>query len=1103
MPDPRREVRLALVLNGGVSLAIWIGGVTKEIDELRLASEMDPSRLGGGKTSALYAELMTILKQSARVDVIAGASAGGINGILLGAAIFSGRPLPPSLREIWIGLGDFRALLRSPSQRDAPSLMKGDDVVLAQLRRTIGEILAGWSARARPGSDVFLYVTATDLLGRWLNFHDSTGRMFRERDHRRVLSFQYQQPSPAPPAPAAAAAAATEEETSEFSMPLTLDFADERAPELLARSGRATASFPIAFEPHSLPFAGERPTDKPDKRWLVDGGLLDNQPFNPVLDRIAMLPSSIPVRRVLAYVVPYVNEPEQVLAEPAREEDVLPTARQVYGATGSLPRTLPKLESLDRVRREARAQRAAEADRLQVRALEEREELVEAARSLYETYRRTRYNAARQTFEGWRSTSFIPGDGVLAQHPSIDPAEVPRMGPPAEPQVVPVSSLDTPWLSGSFDWDRQKTWRWGLSPAERVASWALLFLRDASRDVTEQERDLIRPARESASALIGKIRRCKQSVQRSFAEITDVEDPIEQGNRAYLANESLFDELQDDFQQLEKLLREVGVDRVPDIRLLLSLEVIRNAFSIESAGVPFPFEFLFMSAGLGNALNHSAASPEQKLAGMKAGHFGGFLKRSWRANDWLWGRLDGVQHVIRATFDLDWTSRLSANDWNELARFAFPQGEQRETLVRLSKERIERAGLPAEDAADAAFVRLLGEAVEHYRAGEQEEALRRFRCCQGAVAARIQLSVLEEDLARVAETAAEDVEAGSSRIAHGVRWAGSFHERGKSSRPGGRRVLDTPERVRLFRELELGEKEKLEDEASSRSTIELAAQTVAVATGVFAGHRGGLPLVVRTALATARGVTLAVSGLVRLLAATPALGAGLLAVVVALVVWGLLAPNTVLGALVPTLAALAIAGGYVLLNFATGALEQSIDNWKRLLGFALLVGVPGAFLLLVGWPGYDPFGTVHDGVRADVVEQVGRVGTKVAAAFAALAVVAAAARVLFELVKPLHWRRRSLALYRLGFVGALFAVGVGFVVTRLRDELGCEAGMPCTAWEKTADERLGTLLFGALVAAALLAAILIELVIPAAVRIRDRKRAGRGTAVTSLPQQKG
>jgi hypothetical protein len=31
----RRDVKLALVLNGGVSLAIWIGGVTREIDAAR------------------------------------------------------------------------------------------------------------------------------------------------------------------------------------------------------------------------------------------------------------------------------------------------------------------------------------------------------------------------------------------------------------------------------------------------------------------------------------------------------------------------------------------------------------------------------------------------------------------------------------------------------------------------------------------------------------------------------------------------------------------------------------------------------------------------------------------------------------------------------------------------------------------------------------------------------------------------------------------------------------------------------------------------------------------------------------------------------------
>ena len=139
-------------------------------------------------------------------------------------------------------------------------------------------------------------------------------------------------------------------------------FFDGDAPELLARAGRATSSFPVAFEPHSLAFMGERPEDQPDHRWLIDGGVLDNQPFNPVLDRISILPSGLPVRRVVAYVVPYVNEPEAILREEtpirrrrrtkARPSRQSRTARSVFAATGALPRTLPKLQSLERVLRE-------------------------------------------------------------------------------------------------------------------------------------------------------------------------------------------------------------------------------------------------------------------------------------------------------------------------------------------------------------------------------------------------------------------------------------------------------------------------------------------------------------------------------------------------------------------------------------------------------------------------------------------------------------------------------------------------------------------------------------------------------------------------------
>ena len=122
---PARDVRLALVLNGGVSLAIWIGGVTHEIDASRRGLPPGGSD-DGHDTAPLYDRLNAILGQRVVVDVIGGASAGGINGVMLGAAIYTGAALP-NLREVWIELGDFRKLLRSATTSSPPSLLRGDD----------------------------------------------------------------------------------------------------------------------------------------------------------------------------------------------------------------------------------------------------------------------------------------------------------------------------------------------------------------------------------------------------------------------------------------------------------------------------------------------------------------------------------------------------------------------------------------------------------------------------------------------------------------------------------------------------------------------------------------------------------------------------------------------------------------------------------------------------------------------------------------------------------------------------------------------------------------------------------------------------------------
>ena len=1116
--EARREVRLALVLNGGVSLAIWIGGVTKEIDQLRLSSELDGRRDDLGPTGELYQELMAILAQQARVDVISGASAGGINGILLSSAIFSGSGLPESLREIWIGLGDFRSLLRSPSDRDPPSLMKGDQVVLGKLRETIAEIYAGSRGRKRPSEGVYLYVTATDLLGKWLTFQDTTGRAFQELDHRRVLEFTHrrgQEYSDGRPA--------TKSRLRD--VPMRADppvyFVDGDAPELLARAGRATSSFPVAFEPHGLAFKGERPEDVPDERWLIDGGVLDNQPFNPVLDRISMLPSELPVRRVVAYIVPYVNEPEQFLrevaAEAARDESqgsadpAEPDARTVYAASGSLPRTLPKLQSIERVLREWREQAKAEGDRRllwpvglededQMRlAREEHDRIRLAAINLLPAYRRTRYASSRRLFEGWLDESFMPGDGVSGQNPAVEPLATPRIRTAA---VIEDPPSDTPWLSETLEWTQDVGWRWGLSPAERVAAWALLFLRDALRGSDPAMRDAVLEARREASQLVWDIRQLKLLLQQRF-ESSDADlDAIERARRAYQSLSAELLALKERFVKLNRLLAAIGEQLVPTVEDLLCLEVVRHAYDVDDPRVPFPFAFVFMSAGLGNALGHLARSPETKLGGMQAAHFGGFLKRSWRANDWLWGRLDGVQHVIRATVDLTWVAELGEKTWEELAEFAFPDSVQPDDegaeLERLWWERLERAD--AETGAQAAhakasgarrsFVEFLREAAELDASEDSVDAEARqrrklalFRCCQGALAARIQLRVLDHDLARVAEAAAEDVEAGSSRIAFGVRWAGRFYQREPDLGRGAARRLTAREQVELFTSLAIGEQEKVGDEVGSRASIELGSQAVAVATAMFAGNRGGLPMPVRAALASARGVTLAFSGLARLLAGSPAIGAALLALISALVVWGLVAPNALLGALLPALVALGIALAYVLLNFATGALEPNIDGGKRLLGAAVLIGLP-LVLLAVCWDGWLGVADVWSWAHERVDPHVDGWANGIAGLFAAAAALLAAIRLALEPSIPGRARRRVLSLYRIGVVGALLALGAGFLIERWRDEPvaegACNPTDPCsgTDWATVADERTGLILFAVLLGTTLLAAILVETVIP-------------------------
>src|SRR5262245_9857135 len=136
--DPDREVRITAVLYGGVSLAVYIHGITQEL--LRAVRATAPAKAGSldrapligdsalTPVEARYRQLVRRAGSSAPflpqldpsvhdrvntrfvVDVLSGTSAGGINGVFLAKALANTQSLE-GLRTLWLREGDIELLL--------------------------------------------------------------------------------------------------------------------------------------------------------------------------------------------------------------------------------------------------------------------------------------------------------------------------------------------------------------------------------------------------------------------------------------------------------------------------------------------------------------------------------------------------------------------------------------------------------------------------------------------------------------------------------------------------------------------------------------------------------------------------------------------------------------------------------------------------------------------------------------------------------------------------------------------------------------------------------------------------------------------------------
>ena len=113
----QKELRIALICYGGVSLAVYMHGVTKELWKLTRASRASHSGADCDLGSeAAYQELLQYLRDEHQIglrvlpDILAGASAGGINAVFLAQAVHSGQSLEP-LTALWLDRADVDKLL--------------------------------------------------------------------------------------------------------------------------------------------------------------------------------------------------------------------------------------------------------------------------------------------------------------------------------------------------------------------------------------------------------------------------------------------------------------------------------------------------------------------------------------------------------------------------------------------------------------------------------------------------------------------------------------------------------------------------------------------------------------------------------------------------------------------------------------------------------------------------------------------------------------------------------------------------------------------------------------------------------------------------------
>lgn len=397
----QKELRLALVCYGGVSLAVYMHGITKEVWHLARASRAfhHPAAVPLGGVAAAYREFLGRIERDhglrLRVlpDILTGASAGGINAVFLAQALHAGHSLEP-LTDLWLKNADVSELTdprAEPMWRYAKLwaqpiaewfLSRPGNAVSAtvspetraEVREKVSRLVRGrwfsppfsgarfsamlYEAFTRmaeegdgvallpPGYPVDLAVTATDFRGHAETLRLNSPPHVEETEHRLPITFRARVGDAAPladPLELVLAARATASFPGAFP-PLTLAEIDA----LAADEGHHWASRG-AFLSRIMPAHVARGTV--DQVALIDGAVLVNAPFGAALAALHGRPAQREVDRRFVYLDP---RPEGIGPSPGTRTREVGFFGAIFGSLSTIPREQPIRDDLERIEQQSR-----------------------------------------------------------------------------------------------------------------------------------------------------------------------------------------------------------------------------------------------------------------------------------------------------------------------------------------------------------------------------------------------------------------------------------------------------------------------------------------------------------------------------------------------------------------------------------------------------------------------------------------------------------------------------------------------------------------------------------------------------------------------------